>query len=116
VIVKAPAGVWPPAKTKEGRFELPTPEEMVKVQAAQIKELSAEVASLKYGMESVANVAICFAWVIQQNTGAEALTIPRWLVERMRGAQITIGENLDRDVQVKYTEREPYKVQKIGGE
>lgn len=69
---------------------------------AENRLLRREVEDLRVTASTIANVAICLAWLRDENG---VTTIPRQLSDRMMGAGITLKENELGDVVVTISER-----------
>ncbi len=78
-----------------------TPQEIVALQAARIRELEAESQARTIAASTIANVACCLFSIL----GKGEVVIPRQVADRLRGAQLTV-EEVGEDVVVRVREKE----------
>ncbi len=78
-----------------------TPQEIVALQAARIRELEAESQARTIAATTIANVACCLFSIL----GKGEVVIPRQVVDRLLGAQLTV-EEVGEDIVVRVRERE----------
>ncbi len=118
IVIHAPAatarlGVAKPLPVPEGgRFQPPTPEEMVQLQAQLLKAKDKEIEDLKIAANTITNVAVCMAKILCElghgsPSGPNTVVIPRDLSDYMIDAKITVSENRTRDVVVKFRDKGP---------
>lgn len=93
-----------------------SPEELIKVQLGIIDELKRELGEQQDAAASMCNLLVCLVHMrLLQNIDvtANAVLIPREIVDRMEGAKVFMQEDRDRNVVVMFTERAPVQLRGV---
>lgn len=74
-----------------------TPQDVIALQAARIRELESDLSAKTVAASTIANIASCLVRIYGDQ---DRVTVPRATSDRMRGSQLTVSENVDGDIEV----------------
>jgi len=121
-VINAPPAKWaagPVEKEVEKAIKSIIPqldisaEEVVQLQKAKIKELEEELRMTRVAATTVANSALCLYKMLLDEgytSDGESVLFPRELVNKMKGAEISVSESGDGDRALRITARADHPV------
>jgi hypothetical protein len=94
----APAAIWPQHNVGLKDASELTPEDIIKMQAAELLRIKQELELQKIAAQTITRFCICCMYVIEQHTGEDVVSIGRDLYKKLSGSEIQIAEWQDGNV------------------
>lgn len=125
VKIHAPIGVWPQPKKVvggsveitefpsgvglDGKFEPPTPEEIIEAQKRIMEEAWRDKEMFKLACDQLATICMALVQMMKVQNGKDPVLIPPEILKVVKGAKIAIAEQRDGTTAVTFSEGQKTK-------